>query len=430
MEITLPYKYQPLPHQEALLKAMDGGFKRSIIVWHRRGGKDKTSFNILIKKAFERVGTYFYFLPSYTQAKKVIWDNIDNDGFKMLDHIPKELIASSNSQELKIDLINGSVIQLIGADVFSMSGVGTNPVGVVFSEYSITDANTWKFVSPILAANGGWAMFNFTPRGMNHAYDLYLKAKNDPKWFVQLLTVDDTGLFSNEALDEERNNHPREIFEQEYYCKFVAGENAVFRDWRKCIEGQYEVPVYGRQYLCSVDLARTFDRTVIFVADAHKNHIVYKEVMENTPWAVQKMRIERVISMYNNAQTIVDATGVGDAFVEQLYNTSLPIQAFKISGNAIKKGLIEKVQMFLENRYITFPHFDMLEEELDAFEYGRSPSGVVTFSAPSGMHDDCVMSLALLIHIMSPQPIPFWRPTEYDLAREEMSVDSKTGYLI
>jgi hypothetical protein len=55
----------------------------------------------------------------------------------MLDHIPEQVVKSSNSQELKIELINGSIIQLIAADEFSKSGVGTNPQGVVFSEYSI-----------------------------------------------------------------------------------------------------------------------------------------------------------------------------------------------------------------------------------------------------------------------------------------------------
>ena len=92
----------------------------------------------MIKKAIQTKGTYFYFLPTYSLAKKVVWDNIDNDGFKMLDHIPKELIKSTNGTELKIELINGSIIQLIGADEFKKGGVGTNCIGVVFSEFSIT----------------------------------------------------------------------------------------------------------------------------------------------------------------------------------------------------------------------------------------------------------------------------------------------------
>jgi len=41
---------------------------RAVQVWHRRTGKDKTDFAaIIVKKAFERVGVYFYIFPTYSQ---------------------------------------------------------------------------------------------------------------------------------------------------------------------------------------------------------------------------------------------------------------------------------------------------------------------------------------------------------------------------
>ena len=95
-EITLPHKFLPRQYQFPALQALDNGKKRAVLVWHRRAGKDKLCFNYLVRKAFERVGLYFYFLPNRPQSKKVIWDNIDNSGFKMLDHIPKEIIAKIN----------------------------------------------------------------------------------------------------------------------------------------------------------------------------------------------------------------------------------------------------------------------------------------------------------------------------------------------
>ncbi|GFP31685.1 hypothetical protein HKBW3S34_02606, partial [Candidatus Hakubella thermalkaliphila] len=159
---------------------------------------------IMVKKSFERIGTYFYFLPTYSQAKKVIWDNIDNEGARMLDHIPKEIIKNTNATELKIELINGSVIQLIAADEFENSGVGTNPIGVVFSECSGTNAKAWDFIRPILKANGGWAIFNFTPRGKNHAWNVLQIAKDNATWFWEVLTVEDTGVLTKKQIDEER----------------------------------------------------------------------------------------------------------------------------------------------------------------------------------------------------------------------------------
>src|SRR6185503_19776723 len=82
MPITIPHKFKLRSYQEPLIRGMDNGIKRAIIVWHRRAGKDKTCFNYMITRAMQRVGTYFYLLPESTQAKKVIWDNIDTEGFR------------------------------------------------------------------------------------------------------------------------------------------------------------------------------------------------------------------------------------------------------------------------------------------------------------------------------------------------------------
>lgn len=226
MTITIPYKYVPRPYQLPILKAMDSGKKRAVQVWHRKSGKEKTDWNLTIKKAQERVGNYWYIFPKLTQARKVVWEGIDQDGVSFLDHIPYEILnGEPNSTTMLVRFKKGSTIQLIGSDTFDTS-IGGNPIGSVFSEYSITDPNVWSYLRPILANNGGWAVFNGTPRGENHFYDLYKLALADPEnWFCELLTVDDTGALSQETLDQERKEimmlHGNDaFFQQEYYCNF------------------------------------------------------------------------------------------------------------------------------------------------------------------------------------------------------------------
>lgn len=205
------------------MKAIDNGKKRAVIVWHRRSGKDFTLINLTVKKAFERVGAYYYFFPTYRQGKKIMWDGIDRDGNKFLHNIPPELIKKKNDTEMKIELINGSIFQIIGSDNVD-SIVGTNPVGCVFSEYALQDPRAWDFIRPILAENGGWVVFNFTPRGMNHAYDIYNMALNSPdEWFVQKLTVDETQVIDPKVIEQEKLEMDEELFMQEYYCSFEAG---------------------------------------------------------------------------------------------------------------------------------------------------------------------------------------------------------------
>lgn len=225
MDITLPYNFTPRPYQIPVLQALDKGIKKGVCVWHRRSGKDLTLFNAMVKKSQERIGVYFYLFPTYNQGRKALWNNITKDQKKFLSYVPDEIIKSQNDHEMMIELKNGSIIQVIGTDRVD-SIVGTNPVGCVFSEYALQNPRAWSLLSPILAENGGWAVFDYTPRGKNHGYNLFQYASGKDSWFCQKLTVDDTGCISEDILEEEKerlmmeNNGDDSIFQQEYYCSF------------------------------------------------------------------------------------------------------------------------------------------------------------------------------------------------------------------
>lgn len=233
VEVELPYKYVPRDYQEPLWNAFFPTKKkvvpkkRGVLVWHRRSGKDKSAFNLIISKAMERVGYYLYFLPTLTQGRKVIWKGFDKSGFKFINHIPPEIIARTNATEMTVELVNGSIIQIGGADNYN-AYMGTNPVGIVFSEYSLINPNAWDHFRPILVENDGWALFEYTPRGRNHGYFMFQTAKRmarDPEsgWFVSHLTVDDTRSIGKKAIEEERDaGMSADMIDQEFYCSFEA----------------------------------------------------------------------------------------------------------------------------------------------------------------------------------------------------------------
>jgi hypothetical protein len=193
------------------------------VVWHRRAGKDSTAINLTAKKMMERVGTYWHLLPEAKQGRKVIWDAIDREGRRVIDQaFPPAMRASTNSVEMQIKAANGSVWQVVGSDNYN-SLVGANPVGVVFSEFSIANPAAWDFIRPILAENGGWALFIFTPRGKNHAHKLFLMAKDNGEWFAEVLTVDDTLVIPPEVIAKERaEGMDDDLIEQEYFCSWVG----------------------------------------------------------------------------------------------------------------------------------------------------------------------------------------------------------------
>lgn len=223
-KITIPFGYEPRDYQRRLLEAIDSGKTRAVVVWHRRSGKDKTCLNIIIKKMYERVGTYYYIFPTYNQGRKILWDGIDRSGKPFLDHFPKRLVVSKNDTEMKIKLENGSIFQIVGSDNID-SIVGTNPIGVVFSEYSLQNPAAWSFIRPILAENEGWAIFVFTPRGENHGYDIFKLAQSESTWFCEVLTVHDTKAIDAKILAQERQEIVKldgndALYQQEYECNF------------------------------------------------------------------------------------------------------------------------------------------------------------------------------------------------------------------
>jgi len=222
LDVHLPYK--PRWYQAAFEREMFTGTRYAYLLFHRRAGKDIACFNFLVNEALKKVGTYVYALPDYTQAKKVIWQGMDEGGKPLRQYIPESLITYQNATDLRIELVNGSAIQMLGAKTFdSFRGGGIH--GAVLSEYAYQNPALYdRVLEPMITKVNGWAVFNTTPNGKNHAYDLWNHAVEDRDWYTRKLTVDDTGLITAEQIDRERRRgKPEELIQQEYYCSFEAG---------------------------------------------------------------------------------------------------------------------------------------------------------------------------------------------------------------
>jgi hypothetical protein len=127
----------------------------------------------------------------------------------------------------------GSVFQVMGADKDSMENMrGMNAVYAVFSEYADQNRSAWEtIVEPMMLENGGKAAFNFTPKGKNHAYELWNYALQSPDWFTSLRTIhqtrrdaegeDGSRIVTQEQIDGLRQRGvAEEIIAQEYECSF------------------------------------------------------------------------------------------------------------------------------------------------------------------------------------------------------------------
>lgn len=247
--IILPNRFTPRPYQRDAMAYFDRGGKRGVYCWPRRSGKDMTFMHQIAKAAHERVGIYYHLLPNHKQGRKVIWDAIDNDGRRMLDEaFPREIRESTNEVEMKIRFKCGSLYQLVGADYYN-SIMGSNPVGLLFSEAALTDPRAWSFFRPIIAANGGWAAFISTPRGYNWFHKTLETAKGDPSWHWSHLNAEQTGHIPAEVLAAEKREMEDELYRQEYDTDFSAANvGAILGRWMEDAEREGRITEVDQEF--------------------------------------------------------------------------------------------------------------------------------------------------------------------------------------
>jgi hypothetical protein len=314
----IPHLFEPYDYQRPIFRAWQRGVKRGILIWHRKAGKDLTCWNLLLREAFQTPGMYWYVFPEYGQGKTVIWEGFEENGLRFLDHIPPGL-ATFNKSELQITLANQSVIMIIGSDRYDKMR-GPNPRGVIMSEYAYQHPRAWEVIQPILIKNNGWVIFNTTPNGKNHAYDLFTAALANPDtWYSSHQTISDTGLISLDKIDQIRaEGTPEEMIQQEYFCS-----------WEGSVHGSY----YGR-ILAQVRK----DGRVCFVPFESRRPV-------DTFWDL----------------------GVGDStaiwFVQQVGFEVRLIDYYEASG----EGLLHYIKLLKEKQYVYGTHnapFDIEDREL------------------------------------------------------------------
>jgi len=234
----LPYNINLRPYQRDLFKAIFiDHYKLAYLIWHRQAGKDRGCFQVILCSALMRKGNYFIIFPTHTQARRSLWDNIDKDGHKFIDQIPKDLIKRTNDTLMKIKLINGSEIQILGG--LNLDALrGASPKGIIFSEYALHHPKALAVVKSMLSISGGWMMLNTTPIGEpnehNHAYAMWNKAKSNPgEWYTSLLTCLDTydndgnRIYTDEMIKSDAQVMTLDMIKQELYCIWTIASDAV-----------------------------------------------------------------------------------------------------------------------------------------------------------------------------------------------------------
>ena len=383
-------------------------------MWHRRAGKSKTALNEQINKSQTRKGIYYYFLPTYRQAKQVIWDAL------VKEHVPLEIVEKKNDSELAIYYKNGSIQRFVGCEDPDAHR-GINPIDVVFDEYSEMSEQIWTAViQPVLRENKGTATFIYTPKGQNHSWKLFRMAQENPLWWSDLKTVKDTNAIDEQELIEAKKDTPEAFYNQEYLCEFLESAGAFFRRIEENLwEGTLEVE-QGEMFKIGVDLAKYQDWTVITPFSLNKFLVGKQERFNQVDWNLQKARIEAIARRFNNAVVTPDSTGVGDPITEDLVRVGLTVQpegGFKFT-RISRRQLLDNLAVLLQQDKIKIPNDEGLINELKSMSFvlkeGKDGKRRLDVQVPEGMTDDRIMSLALAVWETG-TPMPIDENTEFNL---------------
>jgi phage terminase large subunit len=220
-EIRIPFK--PRKYQWEVFNNLK---RFNVIVCHRRFGKTCLAIWKLVAAAVEiDKARLAYIAPTYRQGKAVAFDYLKEYTAPLM-----ELGGGRNETELKIDLYNGSRIQIFGADnPDALRGLGFD--GVVMDEYALMSPRTWtEIIRPAVSDKLGFVIFIGTPMGHNQFWEVFDFAKRtDSKdWYGCMYRSSETNVIPKWELEDAKRTMPDSQFEQEYECSFNAAVQGAY----------------------------------------------------------------------------------------------------------------------------------------------------------------------------------------------------------
>jgi phage terminase large subunit-like protein len=352
----------------------------------RRWGKTRLGVNECLDVAAQG-GRAWWVSPSYKTSEV---------GWRPLRQIARKIPnAEVRLVDRMVTLPGGGFVAVRSADnPDSLRGEGLD--FVVMDECAFMQREAWtEAIRPALSDRQGKALFISTPKGRNWFWENYQRGINGEEgWQSWTFPTVNNPYIEASEVEAARRDLPEIIFRQEYLAEFIDDQGGVFRRVQEAAVLSPQEPQPGRQYVAGVDVASSVDFTVVSVLDAETKEMVYMDRFNRVDYPVLINRLESVYHRYRLTSMVVESNSIGRPVIDELVTRGLNIVPFTTT-SATKQAIIQSLQSAFENGQILVLDEPVLVGELLSFESKRNASGSFSYSAPNGMHDDCVMSLAI-----------------------------------
>jgi hypothetical protein len=301
-----------------------------------------------------------------------------------------------NDTEHTITLPVGTVISFLTGEKPDLL-YGDDVHAAVIDEATRVREDAWHAIRSTLTATQGPLRVIGNVRGRkNWAYQMARKAEaGDPEMHYAKLTYVDAvaaGIVEQAEIDDAKRMLPEQVFNELYLAQPSddGGNPFGLQHIAACVGplSQAMPVVWGW------DLAKYVDWTVGIALD--KQGQVCRWERFQSSWEDTERRI---LQASGKTQCYIDSTGVGDPIFERLAKGRPGMRDYRFT-SASKQQLMEGLQVAIQQHRVRFPD-GPIRAELDSFEFQVTRSAV-KYSAPDGMHDDCVVALALAVHGWAP----------------------------
>jgi len=273
---------------------------------------------------------------------------------------------------------------------------------LILDEFSIMNKSVWDEVgAPMLLDNDGDAIFIFTPKRKNHAFQMFQKAKMDDtgRWAAWHFTSHDNPHLSKAALAEIQSDMTADALRQEIYAEFLDNEGAVFRNLDNACTARADAPEahIGHRVLFGVDWGKASDYTAISALCLDCKREIFIERMRGTDYTVQAERVADMARRSGAFKVAAEQNSIGDPLIDMMTRLGVPVVPIQTTAQS-KPAMIDTLALGFERSEWQWTDDPAARAELEAYEARAGNNGRVTYSAPSGLHDDTVMARAIAFY--------------------------------
>lgn len=384
------------------------------IVAGRRWGKSEfgcwwSAIKSRAAHSMDRPSVGWYVIPTYKVGRPT-WR-------KYLSLLPKGWITKINGTERAPDSLefgNARIEFKTAEKPENLVAEGLDWVWI--DEAGIVEESVWReSIRPALIDHQAPALLTGTPKGKNWFHRMAARGE-DPE-YPKIATFGGP-TFENPWLPmdeyaELTQDMPPHLIRQEIFGEFLDDSGAVFRNIDTARKAAMELyPDTGgycdhETFVIGVDLARLVDFTVLYGV-CREGHPTGYDRFQQISWPLQKERIVAA-QKETGAMLVVDASGIGDVIVQDL-EREVGSRILPVKTGPNKASLIDALSIALDQLRILLPDEKVIVNELELFGYEMTAHGNIRYSAPEGLHDDCVIALALAAYglLNAPPPARLW----------------------